>query len=227
MTTEKTTHGLQFDPDMPEEAVNILRSHGVRRSYSKKQMVVTIGDDFPNLFIIESGRFSISVIDEDGKASIYGYLAKGSTWGLKAALTDQPATLFFESLEESEVICVDRKTLWSLIDENPIVRRGVIFSLGWSITKATMFGHYERTRSLKMRLVNFLVENASEDLTIELSQSVMARNLGASRNALGVHLQTLKHLGLIEIEYGRVRLLDMDALRRMGEGPGDIPGIAK
>lgn len=214
MTKAKSAPGLQFDPDMPEDAVAILRSHGVRRTFSKNQMVVAIGDDFPELFIVDGGRFSISVIDETGSSWIYGYLAVGSTWGLKAVLTDKPADFIFESLEDSVATCVERKTLWSLIDTDPIVRRGVILSLGWSISKATMFAHKERTLPLRVRLVHFLVEHADENGTLELTQSVMARILGVSRYALGSELQKLKRQALIEINYGRIKVIDINQLHK-------------
>ena len=121
----------------------------------------------------------------------------------------------FEALEDSTVICVDRKTLWSLIDENSIVRRGVISSLGWSITKATEFAHKERSLPLRVRLRYFLVENSDAEGVIKLTQSDMARILGVSRYALGSQLQQLKQSKLIEITYRQVRVLDKDALRQL------------
>lgn len=134
MEKNKQTQGLDFEPDMPEAAVDILRGSGVSRSYRANQTVVNLGDEFPELFIVDKGRFSISIIDEHGNAWIYGYLSRGSTWGIKAVLTEGPAGFVFEALEESTATCVDRRTLWSLIDNDPIVRRGVILSLGRSIS---------------------------------------------------------------------------------------------
>lgn len=212
MSKPKSNHGLVFEPDMPEAAVETLQATGVRRFYQAKQMVVNLGDDFPELFIIESGRFSISVTDELGNAWIYGYLGPGSTWGLNAVLTDKPAGFVFEAVEDSIVKCVDRKTLWTLIDTDPVVRRGVILSLGWSITKATEYAHKERSRPLRVRLRSFLIENADDDGVLKLTQAEMARNLGVSRYALGSQLQKLKQLQLVEVRYGQIRLLDPDQL---------------
>ena len=210
----KPSQGLNFEPDMPQDAVDILRGSGVARSYGANQLVVNLGDEFPELFIVEKGRFSISIIDEEGNAWIYGYLSRGSTWGLKAVLTEKPAGFVFEALEESTAICVDRKTLWTLIDNDPVVRRGVILSLGWSITKATEFAHKERTLPLKVRLRSFLIEHADDDGVLKLTQTDMARVLGVSRYALGSQLQQLKQLQLVDLEYGQVRVLNFDKLRR-------------
>jgi len=85
--------------------------------------------------------------------------------------------------------------------------------LGWAVFEATSFGHQERTLPLKKRLANFLLKNADDLGVLELPQSVLARNLGVSRYAVGTQLQTLKRLSLIEIEYGRVRVIDPDQLR--------------
>ena len=178
MQVSKSAQGLEFEPDMPKEALDVLRSFGARRSFRAQQIVANLGDDYPDLFVVEEGRFSISVIDEYGNSWIYGYLGPGSTWGLKAVLTRAPAGFVFEALEDSTVICVDRKTLWSLIDENSIVRRGVISSLGWSITKATEFAHKERSLPLRVRLRYFLVEKSDAEGVIKLTQRDMSRILG-------------------------------------------------
>ncbi|MEM7303655.1 MAG: Crp/Fnr family transcriptional regulator [Pseudomonadota bacterium] len=197
---------------MPEAALEKLKATGVRRFYQSKQMVVNLGDDFPELFIIEKGRFSISVTDELGNAWIYGYLGPGSTWGLMAVLTERPASFVFEAVEDSIVTCVDRKTLWTLIDTDPVLRRGVILSLGWAISKATEFAHKERTLPLRVRLRSFLIENVDDDGVLKLTQADMARVLGVSRYALGSQLQKLKRQQLVEIKYGQIKLLDPDLL---------------
>ena len=214
MSPSKSNQGLDFEQDMPKAALQTLRASGVRRSYRAKQMVVNLGDEFPELFIVEKGRFSISVIDELGNTWIYGYLGPGSTWGLKAVLTEGPAGFVFEAVEDGIVTCVERKTLWYLIDHDPVVRRGVILSLGWSITKATEFAHKERTLPLKVRLRSFLIENADDDGVLKLTQADMARILGVSRYALGSQLQKLRHHHLIEIKYGQVRLLVLERLKQ-------------
>ena len=174
---------------------------------------MTAGDDFKELFIIEEGKFSYSNIDRHGNASVYGYKEAGSIWGLAGAIMRTPATFFFEAVEESVATCVSHDELWALIDSNPAIRRGIIYRLGWAVFEATSFGHQERTLPLKKRLANFLLKNADESGTLELPQAILARNLGVSRCATGTQLQNLKKLSLVEIEYGRVHVLDRDRLK--------------
>ena len=216
MSQDKPKLGLHNWPGIPKEAVEILRAQGTQRKFQKNQMVVAIGDEFENLFLIEEGRFSFSIMNKHGDLSIYGYKGAGSTWGLTAAVLGEPAKFFFEATEESVATCVHRNTIWSLIDSDPIVRRGVIMALGWDVRQSIAVAHAFATLPLKRRLANFLVENANENGTIELSQAIIARNLGVSRYALGTNLQKLKHQSLIKIEYGRVRVLDPVELAKLG-----------
>ncbi|MEM1176268.1 MAG: Crp/Fnr family transcriptional regulator [Pseudomonadota bacterium] len=206
---------MQHEAEMSAEVIDILRSHGTRRAYKKNQIVVSIGDDFENLFLIESGRFSYSIMNAQGDVSIYGYKAAGSTWGLTAAIAEKPAAFLFEAVEDSALTCVHRSALWSLIDSDPVVRRGVILGLGWAVRQAISFAHSQLTLPLKNRLAKFLLENADEDNTVELSQSILARNVGVSRYALGTQLQRLKNQSLIDIEYRRIRLLEPDQLAKI------------
>jgi len=202
----------RLEPGISEQVIRALRAHGQRRKYQKGQLIVTAGDDFEELFIIQEGKFSYSSIDRHGNASVYGYKEADSIWGLAGALMRTPASFFFEAVEESVATCVSHDELWRLIDSDPAIRRGVIYRLGWAVFEATSFGHQERTLPLKKRLANFLLKNADDSGTLELPQSVLARNLGVSRYAAGTQLQNLKKLSLIEIEYGRVRVLDRDQL---------------
>ncbi|MEM9180395.1 MAG: Crp/Fnr family transcriptional regulator [Pseudomonadota bacterium] len=203
----------KLEPGISEQVIGALRAHGHRRTYQKGQLIVTAGDDFEELFIIEDGKFSYSSIDRHGNASVYGYKEAGTIWGLAGALMRTPASFFFEAVEESVATCVSHDQLWGLIDSDPAIRRGVIYRLGWAVFEATSFGHQERTLPLKKRLANFLRKNADESGTLSLPQSVLARNLGVSRYAAGTQLQNLKKLSLIEIEYGRVRVMDRDQLK--------------
>jgi len=203
----------RLEPGISEEVIEILRANGIRRTYQKNQLIVTAGDDFKEMFIIEEGKFSYSNIDRHGNASVYGYKEADSIWGLAGALMGTPASFFFEAVEASAATCVSQTVLWELIDREPAIRRGIIYRLGWAVFEATSFGHQERTLPLKKRLANFLLKNADDLGVLELPQSVLARNLGVSRYAVGTQLQTLKRLSLIEIEYGRVRVIDPDQLR--------------
>lgn len=203
----------RLEPGISEDVIAALRAHGHRRTYQKGQLIVTAGDDFRELFIIEEGKFSYSNIDRHGNASVYGYKEAGSIWGLAGALMGTPASFFFEAVVESVATCVSHDELWGLIDSDPAIRRGIIYRLGWAVFEATSFGHQERTLPLKKRLANFLLKNADESGTLELPQSVLARNLGVSRYAAGTQLQNLKKLSLVDIEYGRVRVLDRDQLK--------------
>lgn len=212
--TQSAAPGLE--PGITEDALELFRAHGTRHTYQKNQLVVTVGDNFDHLFLIERGKFSFSSIDRNGRSSIYGYKGVGAIWGLAGVLLGTPASFFFEAVEESEAVCVSRDAVWKLIDDDPIVRRGIIRRLGWAVFEATSFGHQERMLPLKKRLANFLIRNADASGAVELPQSVLARNLGVSRYAVGSQLQNLKRLAYIEIEYGRVRILNHDGLKAFG-----------
>ncbi|MEM7740841.1 MAG: Crp/Fnr family transcriptional regulator [Pseudomonadota bacterium] len=216
MRNPEAKRGGPHEAEMSEEVIEILRQHGTRRAFKKKQLVVSIGDDFDNLFLIDSGRFSYSIMNAQGDVYIYGYKAAGSTWGLTASLTGKPAAFSFEAVEDSVLTSVHRNVLWSLIDTDPVVRHGHILGLGWAVRKAIAVGHEHMTLSLPQRIANFLLDNADSEGNVELSQSVFARNLGVSRYALGNQLQTLKRRALIEIAYGRVKVINPTQLAQLG-----------
>jgi len=206
--------GIPFGKTMSDEALAILRSHGTPRKYNKGQFAVSVGDALNHVLMIEEGSFSFSITEEDGTKSNYGYVGAGTVWGIGIVLREDSASLDFEAVEDSVLNLISRETLWHLIDNDPIVRRDVIIQLSWMIRKAAEFGHEERTNPLRRRLVKFLIRNATQSGTIDLSQEELAQNLGVSRYALGKHLHLLKELSLIDVEYKRITLKDEHGLMK-------------
>jgi CRP-like cAMP-binding protein len=51
---------------------------------------------------------------------------------------------------------------------------------------------------------------------LEISQAEIALLVGTSRQRVNQSLQTLEKVGLLEIEYGAIRVLDLEGLRRFG-----------
>ena len=202
---------------MTDEALAILRSHGTTRRFDKGQVAITFGDAYTHAMILEEGSFSFSITEEDGTTLNYGYMGPGAVWGLSPLLRETPASFTFAAAEESVLSLVSRETLWSLIDNNPIVRRGVILQLCWAIAKANRLGHEERANPLRCRLAMFLIRRAGQSDVIDLTQAELAQNLGASRYAVGQHLQRLKNLSLIDIQYGRVTIKDKDGLMQYAD----------
>ena len=212
----RSPRGL-LEPGITEEVLDLFRANGIRHTYQKNQLVIAVGDDFDNLFLIESGKFSFSSIDRNGRSSVYGYKSPGSLWGLAGVLLGTPATFFFEAVEESAAVCVSREEIWTLTDHVPFIRRANIRRLGWAVFEPTTFCPDERMLPHTKRLAYFVIRTATEHSVLELPQSVLARNLGVSRYAVGTQLQMLKRLALIGIEYGRVRILNKSKLMQVGE----------
>jgi CRP/FNR family cyclic AMP-dependent transcriptional regulator len=52
---------------------------------------------------------------------------------------------------------------------------------------------------------------------LEISQEEIGYLSGVSRQRVNQALQVLARAGLLEVAYGRVRILDMDSLRRYGD----------
>ncbi len=199
-------------PGLSSEVQDILRPYGVQLKVDKGHVLHATGDRIDALYIVDQGACSFSRLNEEGSVEIYGYVRAGNTFAMANPLLQRPATFFFEAVEESVITRVNEATLWRLIDSNERVRREVILSLARDLMMAVDLAHEFRTLSLAQNLARFLVRNADQAGSLHLSQEEIANNLGASRFAIGNHLQALKELDLIDIQYGRINVKDSPGL---------------
>lgn len=203
-------------PGLSAEVQDILRPYGAQLKVKKGHVLHSTGDRIDALYMVDKGACSFSRLNEEGNVEIYGYVRAGNTFAMASPLLRRPATFFFEAIEESVITRVSESTLWKLIDTHAQVRREVILSLARDLMMSVDFAHEFRTLSLAQILARFLVRNADETGMLHLSQEEIANNLGASRFAIGNHLQTFKELELIAIQYGRINVIDPVGLANLG-----------
>lgn len=74
-------------------------------------------------------------------------------------------------------------------------------------------------KSMDYRIAQFLLTSASNEQTDELSitHDAIARNLGTAREVVTRMLKYFSEENLIELKRGKVKLLDMDRLQKIGD----------
>jgi CRP/FNR family transcriptional regulator len=70
---------------------------------------------------------------------------------------------------------------------------------------------------LEARLIHLLLDLADEAGIVAMSQERLAAHLGTSREVVSRIVRTLAAAALLEVAYGKVRLLDSEALARRSD----------
>jgi CRP-like cAMP-binding protein len=181
--------------------------------------LVTRRDSAPTeVHVVVWGAVELSrrIGDRVGTVSI---VHAGGSFNDGPLLAGRPVRYDARTLETTELLTIPGSELLRLISHQ---RR---FSLRWLQAIAERSEGLESrlvellTQDLDNRLVRLLLDEAEHDV-IELSQTVMARLLGAHRTSINRALKSLEQAGLIRVRYRNIELIDPAGLRA-NAGIGD------
>jgi CRP-like cAMP-binding protein len=200
-----------------------LLQAGVRRRFSPGEVVFHEGDPGDALHIVTQGVFVARSASTQGEVIAVNVFGRGDVFGELSLLTTsarRSATVV--SLERGATLMVGRGPFEDLRSRDPNVDRILLTVLA------------ERNRALTAHLVELLftpvdqrvyrrlvayhdlVAEAARDSEgwIRLNQTELATLAGTTRSTANRVLRRAEDGGLLALARGRVRLLDVDELRR-------------
>jgi CRP/FNR family transcriptional regulator, cyclic AMP receptor protein len=195
----------------------------VRRRFARGEIVFHEGDPGESLHIVTSGVFLARSSSTLGALIGVNIFGEGSVFGELALLSDEPqrsATVV--ALHEGTTLALARSHFEALRARNPRIDRFLVSVLA------------KRNRRLTTHLVELLFAPAelrvyrqllafsdmvgpSPNGWVRLRQSELAMLAGTTRSTTNRALRRAEERGLVELARGRVRIVDLSALRARAE----------
>jgi CRP/FNR family cyclic AMP-dependent transcriptional regulator len=195
---------------LPEAELRALAERTVTRSYPKRAIIVTEGDDSDSLYLILSGRVKVYLADEHGKELILAIKGAGQYFG-EMVLDDQPRSASVITLEPAQFAVLSRADFRAFLLRHPEVALLLIQNL---IRLAR--GLNQNVRNLAMldvygRVARILLELAVEQggklvIPEKMTQKDIAARVGASREMINRILRDLTTGGYVSMEAGRITI---------------------
>jgi CRP-like cAMP-binding protein len=104
---------------LSDEARGRVADGARERLYTPGEMIVREGDQGSSMFLVESGRLSVSVHGTVGESQKLAVLEPGAAFGEISLLTGQPRTATVRALTEANMLEIDKATLSPILRENP------------------------------------------------------------------------------------------------------------
>jgi CRP/FNR family transcriptional regulator len=193
----------------------------VRRHYRKGEHAYHAGDAFDSLYAVRTGFFKTSMLTEDGRDQVTGFLMTGELMGLDGISTDRhPCDAV--ALEDSELCVIPFARLEELSREAPSLQRHLHKVMSREIVS---------DQSVMMLLGSMRAEERLAAFLLNLSQRMTARGYSPSEfylrmtreaigSYLGLKLETVSRVfsrfhteGLIAVQQKHIRILDIPRLR--------------
>jgi CRP/FNR family cyclic AMP-dependent transcriptional regulator len=168
------------------------------------------------------GLVKINVVSPLGKTATFTGAGPGGLFGEGSFLEDEARKYDVVALRDTRIAWMPRCTFDFPMDTSIAFSRFLLNQLNERLGQFIGMIEYERLLDPDARVSRYLVEVSNPHRypgnrgELEISQEEIGYLAGVSRQRVNQALQELARAGLLELAYGRLRIIDLDGLRRYG-----------
>lgn len=184
----------------------------------KGDVLLHQGDPGDYLIILLDGTIRVSMVASNGREIILDYLEPGSVLGEIALLDGGDRTASVTALGEGQYLKLGAKAFRDVLERHPSVAWRLLQEMARRLRNANNTIESDRAFASGPRLARSLqrlVPSGAEGVSIRLSQSELGAFAGISRENINRQLGAWADAGIVALEQGRVRVLDMDVLEEI------------
>lgn len=192
------------------------------RRYSGGSVVMRKGEMVEGWTGVVEGLIKINVVSQAGKSATFTGIGPGGWFGEGSLLKNEPRKYDVVALRDSRIAWMPRSTFDWLLGTSIPFNRFLLMQLNERLGQFIAMIEYERLLEPDARVARCLAELFNPLLypghreQLEISQEEIGYLSGVSRQRVNQALQVLAREGLLEVEYGSIRILDLPRLRRYG-----------
>lgn len=208
-------------PDDLEGILEELVSLGRKKNYKKKQSVFQEGDNPLYLYKIHSGKVRSYLFYEDGRELTTAIYSKGDFFGYEAILMNKKRFDNIETLEETEIILINRSELEDLLNKRPGFHMKFVQLLtenSYLTNQRLLSFAYNTVRkriaeALVTYAEKFIARPGENTCVIRISREDLASMAGTANETVSRALADFRDEKLLVKEGNSIKILDIDALR--------------
>ena len=165
------------------------------------------------------GLVKMTSVTPEGKTTTFTGVTSGGWFGEGSLLKDKLRKYDVVTLRESRVAYMPRATFEWLLDTDIGFNRFLLMQLNERLGQFIAVVEQERLLEPDARVARSLaalfnpVLYPDQATEVQLSQEELGYLCGVSRQRVNQALRVLEKAGLVKVEYGRIRILDLDGLR--------------
>ncbi len=188
------------------------------KSFKKKGELFTEGDSPATIFFIKSGSVKTFKSHPDGKELITNLYKTGDFFGFEPLLENNTYQDTAVAMEDSEVVLIPKNDFLILLNSQADVSASFISLLCRKVSeKETQLVNlaYNSVRQRTAEALLKVSQLADEKEKITLSREDLAKIVGTASESVIRVLSDFKDEGLIEIESGKIRVLQRPKLEKV------------
>ncbi|QNF78278.1 Crp/Fnr family transcriptional regulator [Campylobacter vulpis] len=190
-----------------KKSLEVLQNQGIVKTYTKGHRIYPDSDELLGFLYVLSGKVRFFSVSGNAKEiTIFTISDKESCIiSTSCILSNIKADVVLEFMEDSSVFILPNKIFETLTHSNESIMRFNLSLVSKRLKQAFDTINDVTFKSLKNRVVKFLLNNA-KDNRVEVSQESIANNIGSAREAVARVIKELKTQGLIETNRNEIVL---------------------
>ncbi|ELW3220787.1 Crp/Fnr family transcriptional regulator [Campylobacter upsaliensis] len=199
-----------------ERSLEVLQNQGIVKAYVKGYRIYPDSNELLGFLYVLSGKIRFFSVSSNAKEiTIFTISGKESCIITASCIfSNIQADVVLEFMEDSGVFILPNKSFEALTHSNESIMRFNLSLVSKRLKQAFDTINDVTFKSLKNRVVKFLLSNA-RDNHIKASQESIANNIGSAREAVARVIKELKTEGLIDTNRNEIVL--KSGLYELGE----------
>ncbi len=212
--------GVPLFATLSSDALGQLARAAFVRRLGPGQVLFVTGEPSDHLYVVRSGRLRVMTTSPHGEQLVLSFAGPAEVIGELSALDRQPRSADVVAAEASVLIAVPTLAARAVLESDPGAVLAVALQLAAHVRRLTgamsdlIFLDLPRRVAKLLLSREFLLPDGRTVSDLGGSQTMVAAQLGVSRQSLNKALSGLARRGWIEVEGQRVVLLDPRALQK-------------
>jgi len=202
-----------------------IASRSVQVSFVKGKELLVQGDPGDMMLILTEGTARVSMLTAGGREIVLAYAEPGAVLGEIALLDGGERTASVTATSAGTALQLGRNALRDFAASHPEFTWSLMQQLARRLRTADQTIESDRAYASGPRLARYLRRLIRKDAAetthrVELSQTELGNFAGMSREHINRQLRSWEESGVISLEQGRVRVLDVETLEDISESEG-------
>ncbi len=217
-------HLHDFIDTLSEPVRQALLARAVERRYAKGQMIYHHSEPATDVYQLVTGTVRLFNITYDGKEVVFGDFRPGDCFGEMGLIDGLPRAINATAIEASTALLISKAHFQAQAEKHPEINHRLAVMLSLRVRLLFEIAQDASALSLHQRLIRVIHRlvythgvEADGRIRVGVSQEGLASMLGVSRQSVSKELQSLKEMGFLDIRYGKLHILNLQALSDMSE----------
>ena len=148
---------VELFEDLSTEAISILASRALLKSFSAEEDLITSGEQGSSMFILVEGilHVFVTINDEDVKVA---QLTPGMFFGEMSMLTGEPRSATIRAHTDSSVLEISKDAIDAVFDQEPLVAEQITRVVAARRLKTTMASNAEQSKATQDDVENLTAQ---------------------------------------------------------------------